>query len=895
MAQVTITQLPAADPLTGTESVPISQNGKTVQTTVADIANSPTQQQTFITVNAEPTLPNYRQLAGSTGVGLVDGGAQGSIEVTLNGVSGTLETSTNGMIAKTGGSVVGRSIQGSGTGVAITNGDGVAGNPVVALTGAVGTINGLAGTGIMALQAGSTVGAVNIVGTANEITVVDGDGQSNPTIGIADNPVIPGVEGMVAPVGNTADRSGAPANGEFRYNSQTNRFEGYQNSGWQNFGIGDGTVTSVDVSGGTTGLTTSGGPITGSGTITFAGTLVAANGGTGNASYTAGDILYASGATTLSKLGIGSNTFILSSDGTSPVWIDPATLTAADIAGGAANQIVYQVGTSNTGFITAPTNPDTFLKWTGSAFTWGTIAGAGTVTSVGLALPSEFTISNSPVTGSGTLTGAWASQTANYVLAAPDGAPGTPSFRALTATDVPTAGAVANAVTFDTTGGDAAGASFDGSAAVAVDYSTVGAPATDGTGATGSWGIDITGNADTATTASAVANSVTFDDSGTGDASPQTFDGSAAVTVSYNTLGAANSGANTNITSIDSITGGISTPDFINFENALVAAPTTVEGGLYYNDDDNTRTLELVGRNGINLKLDEEQYYRVKASSNITKGQVVMITGTVGASGGLIGAPATGLTALQTTNILGVATESISTNNWGYVTFFGEIRGLDTTGGAETWVDGTVLYYDPAVTGGLTKNKPAVPNAIAIVAAVVHANASNGILFIRPTFGSVLGGTDGNVNFGTLAGGDIIVYDSGNQYWENAAQSTLTAGKATNLAGGLGGSVPYQSAVDTTTFLGIGANTYLMTSTGSAPQWSDPAGVTVGTATNATNATNVTTTATSTNATYYVTFVDATTGNNGIEVDADITYNPSTNTLTTATVVATTGISGGTF
>jgi hypothetical protein len=44
-----------------------------------------------------------------------------------------------------------------------------------------------------------------------------------------------------------------------------------------------GTVTSVDVSGGTTGLTTSGGPVTGSGTITIAGTLAVANGGTGTA------------------------------------------------------------------------------------------------------------------------------------------------------------------------------------------------------------------------------------------------------------------------------------------------------------------------------------------------------------------------------------------------------------------------------------------------------------------------------------------------------------------------------------------------------------------------------------------------------------------------------------
>ena len=61
-------------------------------------------------------------------------------------------------------------------------------------------------------------------------------------------------------------------------------------------GGGGGTVTSVAVSGGTTGLTTSGGPITTSGTITIAGTLAISNGGTGATS--------ASGART--NLGLGS-------------------------------------------------------------------------------------------------------------------------------------------------------------------------------------------------------------------------------------------------------------------------------------------------------------------------------------------------------------------------------------------------------------------------------------------------------------------------------------------------------------------------------------------------------------------------------------------------------------
>ena len=49
---------------------------------------------------------------------------------------------------------------------------------------------------------------------------------------------------------------------------------------------GTGTVTSVAVSGGTTGLTTTGGPITSSGTITLTGTLAAANGGTGQTTLT---------------------------------------------------------------------------------------------------------------------------------------------------------------------------------------------------------------------------------------------------------------------------------------------------------------------------------------------------------------------------------------------------------------------------------------------------------------------------------------------------------------------------------------------------------------------------------------------------------------------------------
>jgi hypothetical protein len=62
----------------------------------------------------------------------------------------------------------------------------------------------------------------------------------------------------------------------------------WNGTAWEAPITASGAVTSVDVSGGTTGLTTSGGPITTSGTITFAGTLAVTNGGTGLTAFGTG-------------------------------------------------------------------------------------------------------------------------------------------------------------------------------------------------------------------------------------------------------------------------------------------------------------------------------------------------------------------------------------------------------------------------------------------------------------------------------------------------------------------------------------------------------------------------------------------------------------------------------
>ena len=173
-------------------------------------------------------------------------------------------------------------------------------------------------------------------------------------------------------------------------------------------------VTSISF--GSTGLT----PATAtSGAITVAGTLAVANGGTGQTSYTNGQLLIGNTTgNTLAKATLTASTGISVTNGAGSITL---TNTAPD-------QVVSLTGAGTTTISgTYPsftiTSNDTYV---------------GTVTSVGLSLPTQFTVTNSPVTSSGTLTAAWNTQTATYVLAGPtSGAAAVPTFRALVAGDVP--------------------------------------------------------------------------------------------------------------------------------------------------------------------------------------------------------------------------------------------------------------------------------------------------------------------------------------------------------------------------------------------------------------------------------------------------------------------------
>jgi hypothetical protein len=173
-----------------------------------------------------------------------------------------------------------------------------------------------------------------------------------------------------------------------------------------------------------------------------------------------------------------------------------------------------------------------------------------------------------------------------------------------------------------------------------------------------------------------------------------------------------------------------------------------------------------MGYDGVVQPVGLRTYYRIKASAAITKGQLVMFDGAVGSSGVLKGKPATGLTTGQL--VIGVAAMDIANNGFGFVTEFGLVRGINTTGSSvgETWADGDILYYNPAYTGGLTKVQPLAPLPHVICASVIAASAGSGSLFVRVTFLPKVSQLS-DVNVSSVGVGEVLMWDAVDQRWEN--------------------------------------------------------------------------------------------------------------------------------
>ena len=184
-------------------------------------------------------------------------------------------------------------------------------------------------------------------------------------------------------------------------------------------GSGLGTVTSVALTAPSF-ITVSGSPITSAGTIALS-----------LASQTANQVFAAPNGSS------GAPTFrsLVAADIPSLTSTYLGLSTGGTVSGATTFSGTVALGSSATA--TTPTIGDSTTKVATTAFVNSQGFLTSAVSSVGLSLPSIFTVTGSPVTSTGTLTGTLASQTANHVFVAPNGSNGTPTFRTLVAADIP--------------------------------------------------------------------------------------------------------------------------------------------------------------------------------------------------------------------------------------------------------------------------------------------------------------------------------------------------------------------------------------------------------------------------------------------------------------------------
>jgi len=191
------------------------------------------------------------------------------------------------------------------------------------------------------------------------------------------------------------------------------------------------------------------------------------------------------------------------------------------------------------------------------------------------------------------------------------------------------------------------------------------------------------------------------------------------------------------------------------WNDSLGITQTTLKGG------------NVILKNGIDLVA--RVVNKVNPNTTLTKAayQVVRISGAQGQRLAVDLAQANNDN--NSADTLGIVTETIATNQEGFIMTVGQLEGINTTGSlqGETWSDGDVLYLSPTTAGRITNIKPTgATGHIVILGYVEHAHINQGKIYVKIMNGWELDELH-NVYISSVANNQILTYESATSLWKN--------------------------------------------------------------------------------------------------------------------------------
>jgi len=213
------------------------------------------------------------------------------------------------------------------------------------------------------------------------------------------------------------------------------------------------------------------------------------------------------------------------------------------------------------------------------------------------------------------------------------------------------------------------------------------------------------------------------------------------------------------------------------WNDAIGSTETTLKGG------------NVILKNGVDLVA--RVVNKVTPNTTLTKAayQVVRISGAQGQRLAVNLAQANNDN--NSADTLGIVTETIATNQEGFIITVGQLEGINTTGSlqSETWSDGDVLYLSPTTAGKITNIKPTgATGHIVILGYVEYAHSVNGKIYVKIMNGWELDELH-NVFIDTPTNNQALTYETSTDLWKN---KTIIEDSITN---GVTEKAPSQNAV----------------------------------------------------------------------------------------------------